>query len=144
MLCRDVGQRWPEGDGGGLHILLVEDDLDTSESTALFLRECGHRVQVACDGPAACQAAVSQPPDVVLLDLALPGMDGWEVARRLQEPTWEKKPLLIAVTGHVRTEDHRRSLDAGIDLHLAKPVDPGCLRRLLARFYRIIMPTRAS
>jgi DNA-binding response OmpR family regulator len=54
----------------------VEDDPDTTEGTALFLRECGHWGQVASDGPAACQAAVSQPPDVVLLDLALPGMDG--------------------------------------------------------------------
>jgi CheY-like chemotaxis protein len=135
---------WSNGDRGGLYVLLVEDDPGTAESTALFLRECGHRVRVACDGPAACQAAVSQPPDVVLLDLALPGMDGWEVARRLQEPAWEKRPLLIAVTGHDREEAHRRSLHAGIDLHLAKPVDPGFLRQLLARFCRIIMPTRAS
>jgi CheY-like chemotaxis protein len=135
---------WSNGDGGGLHILLVEDDRDTAECTAMFLRECGHRVRVAGDGPSACQAAVSQPPDVVLLDLALPGMDGWEVARRLQEATWLKKPLLIAVTGHDRKEDYGRSLHAGIDLHLAKPVDPGYLRRLLARFCRIIMPTKAS
>jgi CheY-like chemotaxis protein len=135
---------WSNGDGGALYILLVEDDPDTAESTAMFLRECGHRVQVASDGPAACQAAASQPPDVVLLDLALPGMDGWEVARRLQEPAWEKKPLLIAVTGHDRKEDYGRSLTAGIDLHLAKPVDLNFLRQLLARFCRIIMPTGAS
>jgi CheY-like chemotaxis protein len=134
---------WSNGDGGGLYILLVEDDADTADSTALFLHECGHRVQVASDGPSACLAAVSQPPDVVLLDLALPGMDGWEVARRLQEPTWEKKPLLIAVTGHDRKEDYRRCLNAGFDLHLAKPVDPHYLRRLLARFCRIILPTGA-
>jgi two-component system CheB/CheR fusion protein len=122
----------------------VEDDPDTAESTAMFLRECGHRVQIACDGPAACRAAVNQPPDVVLLDLTLPGMDGWAVARRLQEPAWEKRPFLIAVTGHDRKEDHRRSQDAGIDLHLAKPVDPHLLQRLLARFCRIILPSEAS
>jgi CheY-like chemotaxis protein len=132
------------GDGGGLHVLVVEDDCDTAESTALFLRECGHQVQVTPDGPAACQAALDQAPDVVLLDLTLPGMDGWEVASRLREPTWEKQPLLIAVTGRAQDEDRRRSLEVGIGLHLVKPVEPDVLRRLLARFHRIIRPTEAS
>ena len=73
--------------GGRLHILVVEDDRDTAESMAILLRCYGHRVQVASDGSAACQVALSKPPDVVLLDLVLPGTDGWEVARRFQEPT---------------------------------------------------------
>ena len=84
------------------------------------------------------QAALGKAPDVVFLDLALPGMDGWEVARRLQEPTWDKKPFLIALTGFGGEEDHRRSLEAGIDLHLVKPVDPDFLEQLLERSCRII------
>jgi two-component system CheB/CheR fusion protein len=132
------------GNGGGLHILVVEDDADTAESTAILLCSFGHRVQIASDGPAACQAALSKPPDVVLLDLGLPGMDGYEVARRLQAPSWEKRPFLIAITGYSSEEDRRRSLQAGIDLHLLKPVDPDFLRRLLGRFYRIILPVVAS
>jgi len=94
------------------------------------------RVQVASDGPSACQAALNKLPDVVLLDLALPGMDGWEVAKRLRGRTWEKKPFLIALTGYGGEEDRRRSLEAGIDLHLVKPVEPDFLRRVLERFYQ--------
>jgi CheY-like chemotaxis protein len=137
--------RMPSTDshGGGLDILIVEDDPDTAHSTALLLRCFGHQARVAVDGPSACQAARSKPPDVVLLDLALPGMDGWEVARRLRGPAWDKKPLFIAVTGYGGEEDRRRSLEAGIDLHLEKPVDPDYLRRLLAKFHRILMPAVA-
>jgi CheY-like chemotaxis protein len=140
----DARTALPNGKGGGLHILIVEDDPDTAESTAMWLRYFGHRVQVALDGPSACQAAQSQPPDVVLLDLGLQGMDGWEVARRLQEPTWEKTPFFIAVTGCGDEEDRRRSREAGIDLHVVKPMDPDLLRRVLERFCRIIMPTEVS
>lgn len=127
----------------GLHILIVEDDSDTAESMAFLLCYYGHRVEIALDGPSACQAARNKTPDVVLLDIALPGMDGWQVARRFQESS-EKKPFLIALTGYSSEEDRRRSLEAGIDLHLVKPVYPDCLRRLLARFCRIVMPTVAS
>jgi two-component system CheB/CheR fusion protein len=111
---------------------------------AFLLRYYGHRVEIALDGPSACQAARNKNPDVVLLDIALPGMDGWQVARHFQESSSEKKPFLIALTGYGSEEDRRRSLEAGIDLHLVKPVDPDYLRRLLARFYRIVMPTVAS
>jgi CheY-like chemotaxis protein len=62
----------------------------------------------------------------------------------LQEPAWEKKPFLIALADHAGEEDHRRSREAGIDLHLVKPVNPDLLRRVLGRFFRIIMPTEAS
>ena len=88
----------PNGNGG-LRILVVEDDPEMAASNALLLHYYGHRVQVASDGPSACQAALNMLPDVVLLDLGLPGMDGWEIARRLQEPVWEKVPFLIALTG---------------------------------------------
>jgi two-component system CheB/CheR fusion protein len=119
-------------------VLLVEDNPDSSWSLALLLGLDGHHVEAAADGPAALRAAGQAPPDVVLLDIGLPGMDGYEVARRLGEQATVKRPLLVAVTGFGTEEDRRRSREAGIDLHLTKPVDPGQLLRLLGRFRRII------
>ena len=78
------------------------------------------------------------PPDVVLLEIRLPKMDGWEVARRLREQATVKPPFCIAVTGYGMEADRRRSEEAGIDLHLLKPVEPSYLRRLLARFQTIV------
>lgn len=142
--CVNARTLSPTGKEDGLHILVVEDDSDTAELMASLLRLDGHRAEIALDGPSACRAARNKPPDVVLLDLALPGMDGWQVARRFQEPSSEKKPLLIALTGHGSEDDRRRSLESGIDLHLVKPLDPNFLRRVLARFYRILVPGEAS
>jgi CheY-like chemotaxis protein len=128
----------------GLHILVVNNHLATAESTATWLRSFGHQVQVASDVQSALQTAQSKPPDVVLLELALTDHDGWEVAERLQEPSWEKKPLLIALTNYASEADYCRSRQAGIDLHLVKPVAPDFLRRILERFCRIIMPSEGS
>ena len=122
-----------------LRVLVVEDHADTAESTALFLRLHGHEVEVAPDGPTALRIAADNPPDVALLDFGLPGaLDGCEVARRLQEKAAGRKLLLIAVTGYGQEEDRRRSEQAGIDLHLVKPVDPDHITTLLARFRTII------
>ena len=125
--------------GPTLRILLVEDDGDLAETLAALLRIYGHEVQVARDGPTALRLAADQPPDVGLLDLGLPGgMDGYEVARRLREQEVDKLPLLIAVTGSGQDEDRRRSTEAGIHLHLLKPVDGEALNRLLQRFQAVI------
>ena len=125
--------------GPTLRILLVEDDGDSAETLAVLLRIYGHEVQVAHDGPTALRLAADQPPDVGLLDLGLPGgMDGYEVARRLREQEADKLPLLIAVTGYDRDEDRRRSKEAGIHLHLLKPIDGEALNRLLQRFQAVI------
>jgi CheY-like chemotaxis protein len=145
MVAALVVQEWAAGPGGedrqplGLHVLVVEDDADSAMSLARFLRRLGHEVEVAPDGQAAIEAAQAHRPDVVLLDLGLPGLDGWEVARRLQGHPARKRPLLVALTGHDREADRRRSDEAGIDLHLAKPVDPEQLRRLLQRFQSVIL-----
>ena len=128
----------------GLHILVVNSDVATAESTALLLHSFGHRVQVASNGQAAWEGALGRPADVVLLELALPDLDGWEVAERLQELSWEKKPFFIALADCDSEEDRLRSWQAGIDLHLVKPVDPDYLRRILERFCRIIMPSEGS
>ena len=122
---------------GGLRILMVEDNADTAEMTALALRLHGHEVRIALDGPTVLRMAQVQRPDVVLLDIGLPQMDGWEVARRLRKQTGpgEKPPLLIAITGYGGRENERRSKDAGIDLHFVKPVDMEELQGILSRFH---------
>jgi DNA-binding response OmpR family regulator len=123
----------------GLRVLVVEDYADCAASMALLLRLSGHDVRVAGDGASALDEAQQFQPDVVLLDIGLPGgMDGYEVAKRLQEHTAEKKPLLVAFTGFGSDADRRHSSEVGIDLHLVKPTDPDNLLRLLRRFQRII------
>ena len=126
----------------GLRVRVVEDDAGLAADLAALLGRCGHQVRIASDGAAALEATQASPPDVVLLDIGLPGMDGYQVARRVHEeivPKVPKAPLLIAVTGRDGEADRRRSEEAGIDLHLVKPVDPGQLLRLLERFQRIIL-----
>ncbi len=130
---------------GGLRILVVDNDPDMADSSAILLRCFGHRVQFVSDGHSACQAALNDPPpDVVLLELDLPDLDGWEVARRLQVTPREKRPFLIALADYDTDEERCRSCEAGIDLHLAKPLAPDYLRRILERFHRIIMPTEPT
>ena len=118
-----------------LTVLVVEDNEDGADSLSLFLRLCGYDVQVAYDGPTALQEANLSPPEVVLLDIGLPGMDGWQVARRLREQL-QSRPFLVALTAHGTADDFRRSEEAGLDLHLVKPVDPHMLRNVLEGFER--------
>jgi len=112
-------------------ILVVDPCPDTSASTAWLLRWWGHRVQVARDGPAALEAARSYRPDVVLMEIALSGLDGCTVAQRLRQPDQLPQALLIAVTGYGGEGHRSRSRAAGFDYHLLKPVDPARLRTLL-------------
>src|SRR5262245_9596622 len=112
-MSTDTGAREPRR----LRVLLAEDDPNAAALLAAFLRRAGHDVEVAPDGLSAVEAARDRPPDVLLLDLGLPRMDGWQVARTVQEQAGPKRPLLVAVTGHGAEEDRRRSAEAGIDLH---------------------------
>ncbi len=126
-------------DGWRMRVLVVEDQPEAADCIALLLRRAGHDAELAADGPSALAAIEANPPDVVLLDIGLPGwMDGWEVARRLQDWPTFKRPLVVALTGHGDDEDRRRSEEAGIDLHLTKPVDAGQLQKLLSRFRSVI------
>jgi CheY-like chemotaxis protein len=119
-------------------VLVVEDHAETADVLATLLRVGGHEAEVAPDARAALEAARSRPPDVVLLDLGLPDMNGWQLARHFQAPCGGKRPLLVAVTGLGQEADRRRSEEAGIDLHLVKPADPGQVLWLLNRFRRIV------
>jgi CheY-like chemotaxis protein len=130
----------PAPGGPGLHILVAEDDPATAATLALVLRRDGHRVQLAPDGPTAVERAQHQPPDVVLLDLGLPGLDGWEVARGLPPQALAKRPFLIAVSGPGLGAAPRWCREAGIDLLLAKPLDLGLLRWVLRRFQQLLLP----
>jgi two-component system, OmpR family, response regulator len=121
-----------------MRVLVVEDDASAAETLAELLRAEGHEVDLAVDGPAAVEAVVTRPPDVVILDIGLPGLDGWQVARLVHDQPAEKRPLLVAVTGRGEERDRLSSERAGIDLHLTKPFDPVQLRRLLTRFRSII------
>src|SRR6516225_6772801 len=122
-----------------LRALVVEDYADAAASMAVFLRHHGHEVEVARDGLSALRIAEDNPPDLALLDISLPGgLDGCEVARRLQQRAGGRKPFLIAVTGYGQEADRRRSREAGILLHLLKPVDPEDLENLLERAKTIL------
>jgi two-component system CheB/CheR fusion protein len=117
---------------GPRRILLVEDNPDAARSLAILLRLDGHDVRVAADGPQALAAAAEHPPEVVLCDLGLPGMDGYAVATALRGNPATARVRLVALTGYGQEADRRRSAAAGFDLHLTKPVDPAALQQLLA------------
>jgi CheY-like chemotaxis protein len=102
------------------------------ESQAMMLRLAGHDVQTAHDGLEAVQAAATLRPDVVLLDIGMPKMNGYEAARHIRQQPWGKEMLLIALTGWGQDEDKRRTFEAGFDYHLTKPLDPAALEKLLA------------
>jgi PAS domain S-box-containing protein len=113
-------------------ILIVEDNDDARESLRLLLESLGHRVIEAGDGQRGLALALHHQPEVVLIDLGLPELDGYEVARALRSSPLGKTASLIAVTGYGQVDDRRRSKDAGFDAHLVKPVSLGVLASLLA------------
>jgi len=121
----------------GLRVLVVEDEPDTAASMAWLLGLWGHEARVARDGETALECLRNGCPDVVLLDLGLPGMGGREVAARLKDGACPKKPLVVALTGYA-DEDSRARCAPVVDLHLAKPVDLGVLQGLLGRFHAVI------
>jgi PAS domain S-box-containing protein len=113
-------------------VLVVDDLRDSGESLGTLLRLYGMEVCVAHDGGAALDAAREFRPEVVLLDVGMPGMDGLEVARRLRADPQTREAALVAVTGFGQDEDRRKTREAGFDRHLVKPVEPDELRRVLA------------
>jgi CheY-like chemotaxis protein len=112
-------------------VLLVEDNSDISDLIQMQLQMWGHDVSVAADGPAGLAAAVSLRPDVALVDVGLPGMDGYELAARIRREMPGAPIRLVAMTGYGGPEDRARGAAAGFDAHLVKPVDPRELRELL-------------
>lgn len=113
-------------------VLVVDDNRDAAETLAMLLQTTGHDVHVTYDGASALELASDVQPDVVLLDIGLPRMDGYEVARRLRRLPGLDKMILIALTGYGQEEDRRRSRVAGFDSHLVKPVDLNTLQALVS------------
>jgi signal transduction histidine kinase len=118
--------------GPALRVLVVDDNVDAVESMAMLMVASGHDVRTAHDGPAGLKAVIEYGPDVVLLDIGLPGLDGFQVAKRIREHPRHKKAVLVAMTGYGQEADRRRSLEAGFDHHLVKPANLGELREILA------------
>ena len=118
---------------GARRVLVVEDNADAAESTMMLLRELGHEVIVITDGAEAVEAARAFRPDVVLLDIGLPGMDGFQLATALRGLPETSSARLIAVSGYGQEKDRARSAQAGFDLHLVKPVDPARLIEAINR-----------
>ncbi|WP_254509013.1 hybrid sensor histidine kinase/response regulator [Anatilimnocola floriformis] len=122
----------PGSHGAALRVLVVDDNLDSAQSLGLLLEATGHDVQLAYDGPTALQATLDYRPHVVLLDIGLPDLDGYEVAKRIREQPALKNIVLVAMTGYGNVADLRRSGDAGFNHHLVKPADFMKVKEILA------------
>jgi two-component system CheB/CheR fusion protein len=131
-----VGQPVPGHDAVRRRILIVDDNADAAQALALALG-AGHELRLAADGPSALKAAAEFQPDVVLLDIGLPGMDGYEVGRRLRAQAGSEGMVLVALTGYGQEQDRRRSRDAGFEHHLVKPVAPDAI-------LAVVGPARSS
>ncbi len=114
-------------------VLVVDDNVDGAESLAKVLQICGHEARTAHGGPEALDAARQFQPDVVLLDIGLPGMNGYEVAKRLRGDPALAGAMLVALTGWGSEDDKRQSREAGFDYHLTKPVEVTSIQSILAR-----------
>jgi CheY-like chemotaxis protein len=126
---------------GSLRVLVVDDYRDAADSLGCLLRLWGYHARVAYEGATALETALRERPDLILLDLAMPGMDGLELARRLRaEPTLHGV-VLVAITGLARPADRVKSEAAGIQYHLVKPVEPELLQRLLAKHATQLSPS---
>lgn len=113
-------------------ILVVDDNHDSALSMSMMLSIMGHETRTAHDGETAVATAEAFLPDVVLLDIGLPKLNGYEVAQRIREKAWGESMYLIAVTGWGQEEDRQRSSEVGLNLHMVKPVEPAALEKLLA------------
>jgi len=142
-----AGTAIPTAPGGrdaqprGQQVLIVEDNKDAADSMAMLLRLWGHEVRTARDGLSGLKAALSYRPQVVFLDIGLPGLDGYAVAKRLRSELGQEVRL-VAMTGYGQEEDRRRAQQAGFDAHLVKPVDPELLHQLLGHPTRTDLPTQ--
>jgi CheY-like chemotaxis protein len=117
---------------GARRILIVDDSVDGAESLAMLLEFGGHQTWQAHDGLEAIEMAERVRPDVVLLDIGLPRMNGYEVCRRIRQEPWGRDLVMVALTGWGQEEDRRQSLDAGFNAHMVKPVDHDELLEFLA------------
>jgi len=131
----------PSGKWAKSRILVVDDNVDAAESLGLMLELLGNEVHLAHDGLAAVEAAERLRPDVIFMDIGMPGIDGLEAVARIRARPWPKPVTIIALTGWGQVTDHERSREAGCDAHLVKPVGLQDLEQVLGR-YRPVRPRR--
>lgn len=128
---REETVRSPAPVAQSLRVLVADDNQDALESLALLLEVCGHVARKAADGAESLQMAAAWQPDVILLDIGMPILDGYEVARRIRSEPWGKGVFLVAVSGWGQSEDRKRATDAGFDLHFRKPIGLPILESIL-------------
>jgi CheY-like chemotaxis protein len=133
----DTSEETTKGKENRTRVLIVEDDVDTACALAELLQELACEVSIAEDGTAAIWKAYSFRPDIILLDIGLPAMDGYRVARLLREMPELSTALIVAITGYGETEDKKRAYEVGIDLHLTKPVKVKFLKELIATYGKV-------
>ncbi|MGE5640021.1 MAG: response regulator [Clostridia bacterium] len=127
----EVASSDEENPRNGLRVLVVDDNADAAESIAVLLRLEGHEVKTVCDGPEALACSQVFAPAAVVLDIGLPGMDGYELARRLRDLPETREALFIALTGYGQKEDRKLAADAGFDHHFIKPADPRAIHQAI-------------
>lgn len=126
------------------HILVIEDSPLVQKLLAVCLRDLGHPVEGALDGPSGLEAACTRPPALLILDIGLPGMDGWEVLRRMrQDPACGGVPVLV-LTAHAQEEYRLEADRRGADAFMTKPFEPEALRATIARLLAARVPAAAS
>ncbi len=125
----------PTATAAPLKVLVVDDSEDATRMSAMLLRSWGHEVRVAHDGATALERAAGFYPHVILLDIGLPGMDGYEVARQVRQTPHLEDVRLVAVTGYGQETDRQRSQEAGFDVHLVKPVESADIKAMLAELH---------
>jgi CheY-like chemotaxis protein len=126
-----VGDPLLAGEGPRRRVLVVDDNVDAAESMAALLSLLGHEIQTAHDGEQAVEAARVFEPDLILMDIGMPRVDGLEATRRIRKLSLSKRPIIAALTGWGQEADRKGSAEAGIDRHLVKPVDLEAVRQLL-------------
>jgi PAS domain S-box-containing protein len=127
-----AGAAEPNRPPGRHRILVVDDNVDAADSLAMMLGLMGHEVRTAHDGQAGFEAAVAFRPDVILMDIGMPRLNGYDACRHIREEPWGKDAVIVALTGWGQEEDRRKSQEAGFDRHLVKPVEPAAFDELLA------------
>jgi PAS domain S-box-containing protein len=132
-----VGERRVDGPSPRRRILVADDNKDAADSLATMLSLMGHETRAAYDGTEAIEKAADYRPDVIVLDVGMPTLDGYEAARRIRSQPWSNGVVLVALTGWGQDEDRARAKNAGFDFHLTKPADPEMLVKVLAGLARV-------